>query len=144
MSPLPGARADDEFPGLWQHSPQRLEIHRVVFLQGGFDFFRMSQGIVEGGLDFGLRPVKVFGHGGGIIFMVAGHQHDFPDGQRAALQAGLAAGGRIAEINEGKFRAAQAFLDQPGAGIAGRPAVPARQAFEARAARGREPHANHN
>jgi hypothetical protein len=69
------------------------------------------------------------------ISCVAAHQeHNLPDSQCASLNAGLAAGCRVSEINEGKLGTAETFLNEAGAGIAGGPPVAAGKTLEALAA----------
>src|SRR5580658_6590860 len=113
-SPLSG----DEHKGLGQHSLEGRAVHGIVFGNGAVDLFRKCLRIIGGGLHSGLGPTEMFGYGVEFAFVAVDEEHDLPDGEAASLHTGLAAGGRVAEVDEGEFGAAQALLDQAGAGVA--------------------------
>jgi hypothetical protein len=138
VSPLSG----DELSSLGQHSLEGGIVHGIVFGESAVDLFGECLRVVDCGLHFGLGPAEMFGDGVEIAFVTAKEENDLPYGKTAALNAGLAACGRVAEVDEGEFGAAQTLLHEAGAGIAGRPTMTARHAFEAVAACGGEAHAD--
>src|SRR5690348_4893167 len=86
----------------------------------------------------------MLGHASYIPFVAAEEHDHLPDGEPAALDVCLSAYRRIAKVDEGKFRAPEAFFDQSRAGITGGPAVAARHALEAVTACDRQTHTDHN
>src|ERR1700751_3925877 len=126
----------------WQHAFERIKIRGRVFGDSLFDFLRECFGIVHRGLNSRFWPLEVLGHGGDVTFVSTNELHHFPYRKRAALDVGLSACCGVAEINECEFQPSEAFLDQPGAGIARRPPVASRHALQSGAALGGQPHAD--
>src|SRR5450631_3516238 len=93
-----------EFDGLRQQALQRNKIHGIVFRQRLINFVRKRLCVVDGCLHLGYRPAKMFGCRCQVILIGADQKHDLPNSKAAALDAGLAPGGGIAEIDEGEFR----------------------------------------
>lgn len=135
--------ACDEFFCLREHPRQGFKIHRVIVGNGRFDFVGKRLGVVESALDLGFRPAQMPGDFQRVVFIIAGQYHDFPDGQRTALDTGLAPGRGVPEVNEREFRATETFLDQPSTGVTGSPAMLACHPSQALSALSWKAHADH-
>src|SRR5262249_50892453 len=140
FSQPPGAH----FRRAGQHAFEGIKIRGRVLGDGLFYFLRECFRVVHCGLNSRFWPLEVLGHGGDVTLVNTNELHHFPYRKRAALDVGLSACCRVAEINECEFRSSEAFLYQAGTGIARRPTVPSRHAFQTSTALGWQPHADDN
>src|SRR5580704_1478603 len=131
-----------EFSRLRQHALQGFKIDRLVLRLRFIDFLGERSRVVDGCLDLRFRPLEMPCYSRHIVPIVVDEQHDLPYCERASLQAGLPARSRISKVDEGKFGAAQAFLNQARTGVAGGPSVPVRHALETLPALRRQSHAD--
>src|ERR1039457_2897377 len=90
----------NEFDGLRQHALQRFKIRRLILSHCRIDFLGKRSRIVDRCLDFHFWPLEMSRYGRRIVLIAVDEQHDLPYGERAPLQAGLPARGRISEVDE--------------------------------------------
>src|SRR6185437_4881946 len=118
-----GWLSGNEFDGLWQHALDRGETGSLIFRQRLIYLAGKCLRVVECCLNLSRRPMQVPCHGFQVVLIAKAEEDDFPNGKAAALDICLPAHGRITKIDECEFRAAQTFLDQPCACVAGSPSM---------------------
>jgi len=119
----------DKLLRLGQHAFQCLQVDGVVVGQRCGNFIVKCLRVVNRGANSWFRPAQVPGDRRWVLFIGAKQQCHFPYCQRAALHKSLAASARIAKIDEGELRTAQALLHQARAGVARSPSVAAGHAL---------------
>src|ERR1019366_4366172 len=85
----------NEFGGLRQHALQHFIIHRLILSHCFIDFFGKRLRIVDSCLNFHFWPLEMSRYGRHGFLIAADEQHYLPYGERAPLNAGLAARRRI-------------------------------------------------